>query len=186
MQVREPCANCGSFTRPSWTRPAREGVWRPITNPALGDRSRTVSQSDVPSHDNPGQASGGRVHFLGFQANGHCKRFQSGFNLAKKASLVNLPTHTTWWENNLWLSQYRKTSDDFRVGSEAESTAHPSQKGPRCKPTCRHNVLLRVFSQIHVKSVSAQHYLSSCRNCTDARGNRVHQPQRRTKLCRIR
>ena len=35
-------------------------------------------------------------------------RFRKGFNFSKKAPLVNLPTHTMWWWNKLWLSQKRK------------------------------------------------------------------------------
>ena len=50
-------------------------------------------------------------------------KFQSVFNLSKKASLVNLPTHTrnVVVEHRV-VRRKEKTPDDMRVSSDEEST----------------------------------------------------------------
>ena len=53
--------------------------------------------------DVPIQASGDRLQFPGVQAPWRlvAEGFQNGFNLSKKASLVNSSTHTMSWWNDL-------------------------------------------------------------------------------------
>ena len=78
-------------------------------------------------------------------------KFQSGFNLAKNASLLNLPTHTMSRWNNLQVSK-KKTQDDVRVGSEEASTdlppiANRSKRPHTGKPTSKHNFFFHAFSE---------------------------------------
>ena len=58
------------------------------------DRTREDLKSDVPREENSGQASGDRLHVPGVQGSRRpvtSRKFQNGFNLSKKASLVTFP-----------------------------------------------------------------------------------------------
>ena len=72
------------------------------------------------------------------------RRFQSRFNLGKKASLVNFPTRTLSWWNDRRVNTHTKT-DDLRVSPEEQSYALPcianrSKRPNTSNPTGRHNV----------------------------------------------
>ena len=85
-----------------------------------GEVVRCKSENHVPNvavckeprvPDVSSKVSADPLHFRGVQAHGD-RSHHSGFNLSKKASLVNpsslLPTHTMSWWNNLQVSRKKK------------------------------------------------------------------------------
>ena len=110
-------------------------------------------------------------------------RFQSGFNCSKKAYLVNLPapdSHSVLVEQPV-VEAKEKTPDDLRVSSEEESTVLSKKDFRRpntSEPTGRH-----IFTHFPkdpdwevCKLTDTTRAL--CRNCPEARGDRIHLPQK--------
>ena len=94
--------------------------------------------SDVP-------AKGDRLRFPGVQATKTGRtRFHKGFNLSKKASLVNPQTHTIVVVEQLVVGPREKTPEDMRVNSEEESAdlrgfAEKTKRPNTSKSTGEHN-----------------------------------------------
>ena len=77
------------------------------------DRTREDLKSDVPREENSGQASGDRLHVPGVQGTRRpvaSRKFQNGFNLSKKASLVTFTDSHNVTRRPLFI--YRENNGD--------------------------------------------------------------------------
>ena len=148
-----------------------------------GDQSRRVLQSDIPSH---GQAKH-RVTECISQVPEHREtrrtRFQNGFNLSKKASPLNPPTHTMMLMEQPVVEPTETTPDDVRVSSEEESTDLASDadryKIPNTrKPTGRHNFWTHVPIHLNCEVCKLTETTRfPCRKRRETRGDRINLPK---------
>ena len=108
---------------------------RPDTSPRcqIINRSREVLQSDVPSQENPGQASGDRLHFRFVQALGdRPDNAPERVQLSREGLSGNPPdSHNVVVEQPV-VGPKEKIADDMRVSSEEETADLPFiADGPR-------------------------------------------------------
>ena len=105
-------------------------------------------------------------------------KFEDGFNLSKKASVVNpSDLHSVVVEQPV-VEPKEKTPDDMRVSSEEESAdlthiAERSQRPTASKPTGRHDVFTHVLEDPDWEVCNFSETTGApCRNHPEARGDR--------------